>query len=240
MKDELYTVLALGMRYWFTLLGVLIVWRAFHWLRRDRHEKHRRLRQLPDAGMVGEFVSLNDAGDMTVDDTLPVPREGVLGKLYSCDVPVLCDGVAKYHLDLVYEDGLGLRVKPRRGLTCRINGEELTRAGAARNGVLVHGDVLQVGDAALRLRLFAGLKFKRPARKGAESRGRERTADEPITPASGWQPSRYDGFSDPAWGENPADAFQDEGEAPQKKRKSGAKGAKSARSAKNSEGGERA
>ena len=63
MKDEWYTVIALGMRYWFALLGVLIVWRAFHWLRRDRREKHRRLRQLPDAGMVGEFVSLNDAGD---------------------------------------------------------------------------------------------------------------------------------------------------------------------------------
>ena len=165
MKDEWYTVIALGMRYWFALLGVLIVWRAFHWLRRDRREKHRRLRQLPDAGMVGEFVSLNDAGDMTVDDTLPVPREGVLGRLYSCDVPVLSPGVAKDHLDFVFEDGLGLRVRPRRGQTCRINGEELTRRDAAERGVLVHGDVLQVGEAALRLRLFSGLKFRRPARK---------------------------------------------------------------------------
>ena len=36
---------------------------------------------------------------------------------------------------------------------------------AAERGVLVHGDVLQVGEAALRLRLFSGLKFRRPARK---------------------------------------------------------------------------
>ena len=33
MPDDLYEILSLGMRYWFLLLGALIVWRSFRWLR---------------------------------------------------------------------------------------------------------------------------------------------------------------------------------------------------------------
>ena len=44
-------------------------------------------------------------------------------------------------------------------------GRPMLERDFAERGVLVHGDVLQVGEAALRLRLFSGLKFRRPARK---------------------------------------------------------------------------
>lgn len=58
MGSDVYEVISLAARYWFTFLGVLIVWRSFRWLRKDRKAKHRRLKQLPDAGMVGELVVL--------------------------------------------------------------------------------------------------------------------------------------------------------------------------------------
>lgn len=58
MPSNVYEILALTLRYWFVLLGVVIVLRTFSWLRHDRKEKHRRLRELPDAGTVGAFFVL--------------------------------------------------------------------------------------------------------------------------------------------------------------------------------------
>ena len=54
---KIYEVLALAMRYFFTLLGVMIVWRAVSWLRKDRKQTHKRLKQLPDAGTIGIFTA---------------------------------------------------------------------------------------------------------------------------------------------------------------------------------------
>jgi len=39
---KVYEVLSLAMRYFFTFLGAMIVWRSFSWLRKDRRKKHRR------------------------------------------------------------------------------------------------------------------------------------------------------------------------------------------------------
>ena len=44
MPQEIYEIIALGARWWFILLGVLIVLRAFGWLRRDSRRAKRRLR----------------------------------------------------------------------------------------------------------------------------------------------------------------------------------------------------
>ena len=56
---KVYEVLALAMRYFFTLMGLIIVWRSFSWLRKDRRMKHRRLKQLPDAGTIGILTSIS-------------------------------------------------------------------------------------------------------------------------------------------------------------------------------------
>ena len=79
MPDEIYEIISLAARYWFALLGLLIVWRSFSWLRKDRRAKHRRLRQLPDAGMIGELVVLHGSDELPEGTAIPVPREGVLG-----------------------------------------------------------------------------------------------------------------------------------------------------------------
>ena len=107
MPDEIYEIISLAARYWFALLGLLIVWRSFSWLRKDRRAKHRRLRQLPDAGMIGELVVLHGSDELPEGTAIPVPREGVLGFVRTCDVVVPVEGVARQHIDFTFQDGKG-------------------------------------------------------------------------------------------------------------------------------------
>lgn len=157
MPQDLYEVIALAMRYWFAFLGVLIVWRAFSWLRKDRRLKHRRLRQLPDAGLIGELLVLEGSAELQEGTLLPLPREGTLGFLRSCDVVVPADGVNPRHLDFSFVSGQGVRVYPRRGCSCLVDDNEVVNRRSARRFPLAHGSELTVGGAVLRLRLFAGL-----------------------------------------------------------------------------------
>ena len=157
MPQDLYLIAALACRYWFAFLGVLIVWRSFSWLRKDRRLKHKRLRTLPDAGMIGELVVLQGSDELPEESFIPVPREGVLGCLRTCDVAVPVSGVQKQHLDFVFVEGQGLVVTPRRGCLCMVDGEMI---GSRRDGLafpMRHGSLLSVGDAVLKLRFFAGL-----------------------------------------------------------------------------------
>ena len=163
MPQDIYSILALACRYWFAFLGVLIVWRSFSWLRKDRRLKHKRLKTLPDAGMIGELVVLQGSDELPEDSYLPVPREGVLGCLRTCDLVVPVDGVARQHLDFAFQDGQGLLMIPRRGCSCMIDGELITGRPAAKAFPMRHGSLLSVGDAILKLRLFAGLDAPYPA-----------------------------------------------------------------------------
>ncbi len=162
MTPEIYEVLSLAMRYWFTLVGVLIVWRAFSWLRKDRRKEHKRLRRLPDAGMVGEFVVQSPGTDALPEGTiLSVPREGVLGYSRVNDIPVPASGVAKSHLDFTFIAGQGLRIMPRPRCECFVDDILLSSKKVARMNPLGHGSILQVGDAFLKLHLFAGIDAPR-------------------------------------------------------------------------------
>ena len=157
MPQDLYSIAALACRYWFAFLGVLIVWRSFSWLRKDRRLNHKRLKTLPDAGMIGELVVLQGSDDLPEDSLLPVPREGVLGYLRTCDIAVPIGGVARQHLDFMFVDGQGLMVSPRHGLACMVDGELISSRRDARDFPMRHGSLLSVGDAILKLRFFAGL-----------------------------------------------------------------------------------
>ena len=157
MPQDLYSIAALACRYWFAFLGVLIVWRSFSWLRKDRRQQHKRLKTLPDAGMIGELVVLQGSDELPEDSILPVPREGMLGYLRTCDIVVPVGGVARHHLGFVFIDGQGLRVTPRRGSSFMVDGEFIADARAAARFPMRHNSLLTVGDATLKLRLFAGL-----------------------------------------------------------------------------------
>ena len=174
MSSELYTVLALGMRYWFTFLGALIVLRAFVWLLKDRRENHRRLHRLPDAGMIGELVVLEGSEQLPEGAVISVPREGVLGFNRTCDVVIPADGVAGRHLDFIFVRQRGLYLTPRFRLSCEVDGQVLTHRSRAKDTPLMHGSTLRVGDALLRLRVFAGIDVAHYARAQEE--------DQPMPP----------------------------------------------------------
>ena len=158
MPADIYEIIALGARWWFLLLGALIVLRAFGWLRRDNRRTKRRLRQLPDAGMIGEMVVVAGCDELEEGMVIPVPREGPLGCFRSCDVVVPADGVAPQHCEFSFADGKGLLIYPRRRCSVMVDGEEFAGLRRAKKHPMTHGSRLQIGDAVLRLRLFEGLE----------------------------------------------------------------------------------
>ena len=160
LDPKFYEVLSLAMRYFFTFFGVMIVWRAFSWLRKDRKATHRRLRQLPDAGTIG-ILSV-DAGSRALLEgrAIPVPHEGVLGYLRTCDVVVPVEGVATEHIDFTFVDGKGLYIFPRRGCEARVDGFPIVSRRDGHAHPMQHGSTLEVGQAVLRLGVFAGLNVQ--------------------------------------------------------------------------------
>ena len=152
MSGEAYELLAMLMRYIFALIGALILFRAYRWLRRDAKAYRREMRTLPDAGLVGEIVNL-----MT-GESQPLPREGDIGSSRECDIRVKGTGIGRHHARFAFEEGKGLRVTPVRRARVIMAGVELRGSAHA-----LHGTQLQIGDATLRVRLFAGLNVPHPA-----------------------------------------------------------------------------
>ncbi len=157
---KIYEVLSLAMRYFFAFMGVLIVGRAFSWLRKDRRLKHRRLKQLPDAGTIGILTVEQGSKQLKPGEAIPVPHEGVLGYLRTCDVVVPVDDVANTHLDFTFVDGKGLFIYPRRGCEASVDGVALTSRRVSQQYPMQHGSTLEIGQAVLRLGVFAGLDVK--------------------------------------------------------------------------------
>lgn len=154
MWDKFYTALQLASPYWFALLGVVVVWRAFQWLRADASLRRKVLRQLPDAGYIGTlYVLAGESGDMEPGDEFNLPAEGVLGSATGCDVCLPHPTVAARQALFQYEpDGLHLRAY--RDEIIAVDGE-LVPSGA--EAILLHGARLELGAVMLQLRLFAGL-----------------------------------------------------------------------------------
>lgn len=163
MPANLYEILSLAMRYWFALLGVLIILRAYVWLVHDRSDQHRRRRSLPDAGCVGELLVLSGSDELPADASVPVLWEGTLGFVRGCDMVIPVPGVAHTHLYCTFEEGKGLYVEPRRGCSCLVDGEEVYDRRSAKQHPLRHGSVLEVGSARLQLRVFIGIDVERVA-----------------------------------------------------------------------------
>ena len=157
VSSDLYEVLSLAARYLFALLGVLIVLRSFIWLMHDRAERRLRLRNLPDAGMIGELTVLAGSADLSPGTVIPVPWEGVMGSVRSCDLYIPCEGIRKQHLSFSFQPGNGLLIHPWNGCEARVNDVLLTCKSRMDEMPMVNGSFLQAGSALLRLRLFAGL-----------------------------------------------------------------------------------
>ncbi len=157
MSTELFEVLSLAARYLFALLGVLIVLRAFLWLLSDRSETRSARRRMRDSGFIGELVVLSGSPALREGTVIPVPWEGCLGSVRSCDVAVPCPGVRRQHLWFSFESGAGLSIQPCSGCQVLVDQNPVDCRSWRASPPMGHGSFLQIGSALLRLRIFAGL-----------------------------------------------------------------------------------
>lgn len=146
MGEAAYELLALGLRYWFLLLIALTLLRAAWLMRGDWREYRRLMRQLPDAGLIGELVDLRNG------KAQPLPREGLIGSGRACDIRIA--GLRRREMEFIFRPGLGVRLIPlHRRADALLDAEALSRADA----YALHGTVLELRGNPLRFRLFAGL-----------------------------------------------------------------------------------
>nr|AHF26230.1 hypothetical protein [uncultured bacterium Contigcl_1792] len=157
VSPEIFSVLSDASRWLFAFFALMLLVFALGWHRSDRKERRDRFRNLPGAGTVGELVVLSGSDLLPPDTWFPVPREGVLGSLRSCDLVVPCPGVRSQHLDFSWQDGTGLMIRPRVGCEVIVDGVPVSRRGSYTDTPMVHGSVLQVGSSVLRLQLFSAL-----------------------------------------------------------------------------------
>ena len=157
VSPEIYDVLSTASRWLFVFFILMLLVFAFSWHHSDRKERRDRFRNLPGAGTVGELVVLCGSDELPQNTWFPVPREGVLGSLRSCDLVVPCPGVRSQHLDFSWQDGTGLLIRPRIGCEVLVDGVPVSRRGAYADAPLRHGSLLQIGSAVLRLQVFAAL-----------------------------------------------------------------------------------
>ncbi|MFR5854729.1 MAG: hypothetical protein ACLUE8_10585 [Lachnospiraceae bacterium] len=173
----------------------LIVWRSFRWYRKDRRQYKKRLRLLPDAGYVGELVTIRGNAQLPTGTILPVPWEGVLSapERSGCDIFLPVPGVAQ----AVAGSPMTGRAEARLGLptTARTSAGEATRprTGRGENLSMHHGSRLYVRGRGkdLRLRMFAGFEDRRtgPCAAGRAAARRR---------ATGGSSSRHDAGTIPA------------------------------------------
>ena len=157
VSPEIWNVLFLLSRWLFVILAVVILVSALGWLAADRHARKERLRALPGAGTVGELVVLSGSDHLPAQTWFPVPREGVLGSVRSCDLVVPGPGIRSCHLDFRWQDGVGLLLYPRSGCEVLVDGVPLDCRSDASARPMTHGMCLQVGPVVLRLQLFAAM-----------------------------------------------------------------------------------
>ncbi len=154
---DVWKVLYTVSRYLFPVLAVTLVFLVLFFILYESRIRREKVHNLPGSGTVGELIVLSGSRDLDANTWFPVPREGVLGSVRSCDLVIPCPGVHTKHLDFSWEDGTGLLIRPRTGCEVQINGVPVTCRTHAADVPLTHGAVLQVGSALLRLHLFAAL-----------------------------------------------------------------------------------
>ena len=155
MPSEVFELISKGFRYWFVLLGFIIVWRTLKWALQDHRAYRRILKALPDAGLIGEIVNLSTG------ESQPLPREGVIGSGKSCDIRF--SGIRSREMEYAFIEGRGVEIIPaHRQHEISLNGED---AGA--KAFASHGSRLNLPGYSLRFRLFSGLNVPDIAQEAA-------------------------------------------------------------------------
>ena len=157
VSPEIFRTVSQVSRYVFAFLALVILLRVILRLVTEGRYRRERLRNLPGSGMIGELVVITGNEDLPEGSFLPVPREGILGSVRSCDLVVPAGGVHRVHLDFSWKDGVGLLISPRSGCTVVVNSALLDHRSPPDSAPMIHGSFLQIGAAVLRLRVYAAL-----------------------------------------------------------------------------------
>ena len=163
MSLEVYELIAKGARYWFAFLGALIVLRSFRWLWAEARTRRKALHQLPDAGYVGELYVLEGAPRIKEGASLPIGREGTIGRRRRSDICLPHASIPPRMARFVFRDGQGilLTLLGQADAVLRAGGLEKEITRADRDILLPHGCAITLGEIELQVRMFAGLRLAR-------------------------------------------------------------------------------
>lgn len=165
MSQSLYELLALGARYVFAGLMLLIVLRAWRITLIDSRRAATLRRMSPQTGLSGELVVLEGGEKARRGMKYPVIREGMIGASRRADIRIRHSSVRRRHAYFqLTEEGLGIRTHAGAPMA---DGE----GRPARSLLLPDGGEFTLGRVALLLVLTE-------APQGAVPRRKERPDDD--------------------------------------------------------------
>lgn len=110
MNGNLYELIALGARYLFAVIMIIIVIRAWKITIIDSRRANSLRRLSPETGVCGEFLVIAGSGKVREGMRFPVIREGLIGSSRKADIRLRCDEVHRAHAFFeLTKSGLRLR-----------------------------------------------------------------------------------------------------------------------------------
>ena len=148
MRSDWYTLLSMGMRYWFVAIAAIIVLRAWRATLRDTRRARVLRSWAPDTGAIGEIVVIGGGKGVRKGSRIPVPKEGLLGSSRRSDVRLKHSDVRRYHAHIEQrENGVLMET---------IGKAEIWLGGRTGNKLLLRdGDKFMIGPLTLMLVLYS-------------------------------------------------------------------------------------
>ena len=173
----MYERLALWMRYFFALLAVLFVVRAWVITVRDNRRARVLRAWLPETGTIGEWLVLGAPGGQERKNArYPILNEGTIGSSRRCDVRLVYPDVLREHAYFAATE-TGLRVRPVGEAPLCVESQVGGVYHPADGYVdMADGDVLVLGGLRMMLTLFDAPRPAREAPPPSPQRARTRRA----------------------------------------------------------------
>lgn len=148
MRSDWYTLLSMGMRYWFAAIAAIIVFRAWRATVRDNRRARVLRAWAPDTGAIGEIVVVAGGSGVRKGSRIPVPKEGLLGSSRRSDVRLRHADVRRYHAHIEQREN-GVLMETLGKAEIWLGG----RTG--RKLLLRDGDRFMIGSLSLMLVLYS-------------------------------------------------------------------------------------
>jgi len=145
MNGNLYELIAIGARYLFAAIMVIIVIRAWKITIIDSRRAGRLRRLSPETGVCGEFLVMTGSGKVRDGMRFPVIREGLIGSSRKADIRLRSRDIHRTHAFFeLTPSGLRLRAQGRSRMY-NVKGE------AKKEIVLPDGGMITFGEVELML-----------------------------------------------------------------------------------------